>query len=51
MTDRDFEQTRVILVDWLSTVLTQAVALFGCGVASFLAPCLVPLRLGGIAEG
>ena len=24
-------------------MLTQAVALFGAGVASFLAPCLVPL--------
>ena len=28
----------------MSTTFTQVVALFGAGVASFLAPCIVPLR-------
>ena len=27
-------------------MVTQAVALFGAGIASFLAPCLVPLLPG-----
>ena len=31
-------------------MLTQAVALFGAGIASFLAPCLVPLLPAYLAD-